>query len=59
MMMTKEDVDYIWEQSRRYRELLAVRQIAIQLRDVKKAAKCRTLALEIQNELYQKYKVII
>lgn len=58
-MMSKEDVDYIWQQSRRYRELLAVRQIAIQLRDVKKAAKCRTLALEIQNELYQKYKVII
>ena len=59
MMMTKEEVDYIWQQSKRYKELLAVRQIAIQLRDVKKAAKCRTLALEIQNELYNKYRIII
>lgn len=58
-MMTKADVDYIWQQSKRHKELLAVRQIAIQLRDAKKAAKCRTEALEIQNELFKKYKVII
>lgn len=58
-MMSRKEVDYVWEQSKRYKELLAVRQVAIQLRDIKKAAACRTAALEIQKELYQKYGVII
>lgn len=58
-MMTRADVDYIWSQSKRYKELLAVRQIAIQLRDLKKAARCRHAALAIQKELYDKYKIII
>jgi len=59
MMKDRREVDYVWERSKRYKELLAVRQVAIQLRDIKKAAACRTEALEIQKELYNKYGVII
>lgn len=59
MMRDRHEVNYVWEQSKRYKELLAVRQVAIQLRDIKKAAACRTAALAIQKELYEKYGVII
>lgn len=57
--MTTAECDYIWSQAKRYKELMAIRQIAIQLKDLKKAAACRHEAVEIQNELYQKYKIII
>ena len=57
--MTKDDVNYIWSQSKRYKELMAIRAIAIQTRDYKKAIQCRDQAVDIQNELYSKYRIII
>lgn len=57
--MTTADCNYIWSQSRRYKELMAIRQIAIQTKDLKKAAACRDEAVEIQNEIFEKYKIII
>jgi len=57
--MTKDDVNYIWSQSKRYKELMAIKAIAIQTRDYKKAIQCRDQAVDIQNELYSKYRIII
>lgn len=57
--MTTADCNYIWQQSKRYKELMAIRQVAIQCRDLKKAAACRNEAVEIQNEIYRKYRIII
>jgi len=59
MIKDRKEVEYIWERSKRHKELLAVRQVAIQLRDIKKASACRVAALAIQKELYEKYGVII
>lgn len=57
--MTTADCNYIWQQSKRYKELMAIRQVAIQCRDLKKAAACRNEAVEIQTEIYEKYRILI
>lgn len=57
--MTTEDCNYIWQQSKLYKELMALRQISIQLKDYEQAAAYRLQAVDIQNELYVKYKIII